>query len=97
MIFVKSFAEPPFSVEEILRYANGDINDKKTKKLVKELIEESKYVFNYKVCYSILPIKINGENDDDLFQIGFNFALFGSSGDIVIKKKEMKNMSLLTM
>ena len=64
MIFVKNFDEPPFCIKKILRYANTDINDNETKSLVKSLIEESKGVFDYKVCYSILPIKIKGERLD---------------------------------
>ena len=64
MSFVKIFTEPPFSVEEILRYAKSDIHDEKMISLVKELINEAKNVFSYKVCYSIFPLNIKGESID---------------------------------
>lgn len=60
-VFVKSFAEPPFSVKEIMRYAGCFAHDSETLDLVQAVIEESRDAFTYKVCYTTLPVTLKGD------------------------------------
>ena len=62
MIYIKNIEEPSLNVREVLRYAGVNTNDEKMKDTILSLAEEVKSAFTYKVCYSIFPVNIKGEN-----------------------------------
>lgn len=70
MTFTKSVTEPPISKEEILRYAGCKMADDEVRNLLDLCIKEARSVISYKVCYALLPLKIqNDECDFSHFKI----------------------------
>ena len=69
VILTKTYIEPPFCENEILRYAACGEPDKEVLALLKECINEIKNKLTYKICYTELPLKINGDICDfEVFQ-----------------------------
>ena len=67
---IRQFNEPPICEKEILRYAKCDFANEETLALLRSCIEEAKPVLTYKVCFSELPVNINGDMCDfDFFSV----------------------------
>ncbi len=60
-VFTKTYAAPPVSEREILRYARADSENSETRELLLSCINEIREKLTYKVCYQVLPIEVNGE------------------------------------
>lgn len=60
MILTKTYCEPPFSKEEILRYACCRNADGEILSLVESCIKEVKDKLTYKVCYKEFNVAVNG-------------------------------------
>lgn len=61
VILSKTYTEPAFGEEEILRYAGCKEVDDKTYALMQSCVAEVKDKLTYKVCYRELPVTIDGE------------------------------------
>lgn len=61
-VLIKNYPAPPFCDKEILRYAGvkGDV-DERTLALLQESKDEIAEKLSYKVCYCVLPVKIQGD------------------------------------
>lgn len=64
VILSKKYEEPPFCENEILRYAGCKDADEELSALLRSCINESKGKIEYKVCYRVLPVEINGAECD---------------------------------
>ena len=60
-VLIKSYAEPPLSKREILRYAGCKTADKEITAALEECISEVKNKLTYKACYIKLPASVTGE------------------------------------
>lgn len=70
MILTKTYFEPPFSKEEIFRYACCRNAESEISTLVESCINEAKDKLTYKVCYREFNVTVNGDLCDfDVFQI----------------------------
>lgn len=61
IVLRRTYGEPPICEKEILRYAGCRGLDSEIKKLLESSIEEAREVFEYKVCYTELPVSVAGE------------------------------------
>ena len=69
-VITKSYGEPNFSREEILRYAGARAADEKTNELLDSVLCEASGAFIYKVCYVELDASVSrGVCDLGLFKI----------------------------
>lgn len=59
--FIKSYDAPPLNLDEVLRYAGCKTADENIIKLANECIKEADYSFDYLVCYRLLDL----EDDED--------------------------------
>lgn len=64
VIKLRTFDEPPFDEGEILRYSGCQKGDGETLKLVHSCTLEAAEAFSYKVCYTKVPVAVNGDNCD---------------------------------
>lgn len=64
VILSKKYDETPFCEREILRYAGCKDADKELSALLHSCIKEAEGKVEYKVCYRVLPVKINGDECD---------------------------------
>lgn len=64
MILTKSYAEPPISQKEILRYAGVQKTDPNTIMLMNECLEEIRHTLSYIVCYIETDITTKGNSCD---------------------------------
>ena len=85
-IYLKTYQEPPLSINEIYRYAQS-AEDPQLDKKINLLLKECIPMLTYKVCYSRLPIRCT-ENMIDL-----QFANF-SSKDLFKNLKGCKEIIL---
>ncbi len=59
-VFTKTYQDFPFNDREILRYAGCKTPDRGTLALLEEVKETVKNSFSYKVCFTRLPVRIDG-------------------------------------
>ena len=64
---VKSYSPPPLNIREICRYAGCKNDDAALFELIGECLEEAERLLTYKVCYTVLPLEIQG----DKLNLGF--------------------------
>ncbi|MBO5020630.1 MAG: Vitamin B12 dependent methionine synthase activation subunit [Clostridia bacterium] len=60
-VLIKSFDEPLFCSEEILRYAGVKVSDDNILAVLNECVKEIENKLTYKVCYIKLPLSIDGK------------------------------------
>lgn len=60
MVITKSFGELPVSRKEILRYAGCREANAETLSLLEECLKETQDRISFKVCYTTLPMKVEG-------------------------------------
>ena len=60
VVFVKNYTAPAFNKKEILRYAGCSNPTAEVEALIDECISECEGVLSYKVCYTELPVSVNG-------------------------------------
>ncbi len=63
-ILIKTYPAPPFDRKEIFRYAGCSEPTEEIKALIEECISECEKVLSYKVCYTELPVSIDGDKID---------------------------------
>lgn len=67
-VYVETYEEPEIDIEEAIRYAGAKEVSADLKDLLDESMEEAREVLTYRVCYSTLPISIDG--DEVVFPFG---------------------------
>jgi len=60
----KAASEPPVNRSEILRYAGGDASHADTVRLMEDCLAEMAGQWQYAVCYSVVPVKTEGQRCD---------------------------------
>ena len=60
-IFTKTYNPPPFDKGEILRYSGAKESTPETELLIEECICEAEDKLIYKVCYTLFPVSICGD------------------------------------
>ena len=69
-VFTKSYACPPISESEVLRYARAKVADAETMALLGSVISECEKAFSYKICYVELDLTVTDcISDFGLFKI----------------------------
>ena len=69
-VFSKTYKAPPIAEKEILRYASCKEADEALWALMRGCIREAEEGLTYKVCWKILPVKVEGAVCDfDVFQV----------------------------
>lgn len=59
-VYSLSIAEPAIDRKEIMRYMATYSDGEETQSLIDECLDEVRDALQYKLCYAVLPIKING-------------------------------------
>jgi hypothetical protein len=63
-ILLKTYTEPPIDRKEILRYAGCKEADGAVSALLEECLQEAQKELSYRVCYQVLPLRIEGSSCD---------------------------------
>ena len=64
MVYVKAYNAPEVNFREVLRYAGIKQSTPETDALLRECLDEAEAVLSYKVCYSVVDVKTDGESVD---------------------------------
>ena len=64
MVYIKMYNSPEIDKKEVLRYAGVRAADEGTSDLIDRLIDETRDVLSYKVCYTRYPISFDGDQID---------------------------------